>query len=345
MRPERRLTLVRHRYRHQLNHTPKQIYNCDFPECQRTFVRQDLCNRHKERHTAKGSQLQRKDSMLNNISPATDGSKPISMHGSVSPETARPTLTGRPRTNQLQYPSPPENVSSPFSPSTAQSTATFPGSGSSSTMTDITYQHTNSFVKRSNSDHNLPPGQGPLARSTLINSNRTPRNSFGVADAKVTDSTFTRPPLQPTGGSYGTLSSTSINQSFQGNKGSQPSMHPQYIPQQNFTPFTLPPPGFVTPIATTSPREVEASYTISSPHTAVPMDYQQRDPGLGQPSGPDFLDQMTAPGAMPVFGNEGYSRSPFAIPDDFVAYLFSSEQQQYGNSPLGQSGMQQGYGK
>src|SRR6202035_2699733 len=120
-----------------------------------------------------------------------------------------------------QYPSPPDNVSSPFSPSTAQSTATFSGSGASSTVTDFTYQQTNSFVKRSNSDHSLPPGQGPLARSTLLNTNRTPRNSFGVADAKPADATFTRPPLQPASGPYGLLSSTSSNQSLQGNKAGQ----------------------------------------------------------------------------------------------------------------------------
>lgn len=305
-----------------------------------------MCNRHKERHTAKGSQLQRKDSMLNNVSPATDGNKPISMHGSASPETTRPALTGRPRTTQLQYPSPPDNVSSPFSPSTVQSTGTFAGSASSSTATDFTYQQTNSFVKRSNSDHSLPPGQGPLARSTLLNSNRNQRSSFGVADAKPVDATFPRPPLQPAGGSYGLVSSTSSNPSFQGNKSGQSSMHSQYVSQQNFTPFTLPPPGFATPTATTSPREVESSYTISSPHTALPLEYQQRDPGLSQQAGSDMmlLDHMTAPGTMPVFGGEGYSRSPFAIPDDFVAYLFS-EQQFSNSSPLGQSGIQQGYAK
>lgn len=285
--------------------------------------------------------------MLNNVSPAIDGNKPISMHGSMSPEAARPALTGRPRTTtQLHYSSPPDNVSSPFSPSTAQSTATFPGSGSSSTTTDFTYQQTNSFVKRSNSDHSLPPGQGSLARPTLLNSNRNQRNSFGVADAKPADATFSRPPLQPAGVSYGFLSSTSSNQSFQGNKAVQPSMHPQYVSQQNLTPFSLPPPGFSAPVATTSPREVESSYAISSPHAALPLEYQQRGPGLGPQAGPDMmlLDQMTAPGTMPVFGGEGYSRSPFAIPDDFVAYLFS-EQQYSNSSPLGQSGAQQGYAK
>jgi len=45
---------------------------------------------------------------------------------------------------------------------------------------------------------------------------------------------------------------------------------------------------------------------------------------------------------MPVFGGEGYNRSPFAIPEDFVAYLFSG--QQVDNSSPMQIG-QQGYTK
>ena len=43
---------------------PKRIYVCDHPGCERQFVRQDLCTRHKERHTARGSHLQRKDNAL-----------------------------------------------------------------------------------------------------------------------------------------------------------------------------------------------------------------------------------------------------------------------------------------
>lgn len=42
--------------------TPKQIFRCDFPNCHRSFVRQDLCIRHRERHTTRGSQLQKRDS-------------------------------------------------------------------------------------------------------------------------------------------------------------------------------------------------------------------------------------------------------------------------------------------
>ncbi|KAL9107212.1 MAG: hypothetical protein Q9227_007836 [Pyrenula ochraceoflavens] len=50
-----------HLYRHQLNHSPKQIYRCDYPDCPRTFVRQDLCIRHRERHTTHGSQIHKRD--------------------------------------------------------------------------------------------------------------------------------------------------------------------------------------------------------------------------------------------------------------------------------------------
>ena len=95
------------RYRHQLNHTPKQIYNCDFPDCVRTFVRQDLCNRHKDRHTAKGSQLHRKDSMLGHphaSSPGADLGRPMSNHGSNSPEVMRPNLAGLKKARPIRRP-------------------------------------------------------------------------------------------------------------------------------------------------------------------------------------------------------------------------------------------------
>lgn len=70
------------RYRHQLNHNSKQVYHCEYPGCTRTFVRGDLLKRHMDRHTAKGSQLSRRDSVLSHVSQ-TDGP------GSASPETSR----------------------------------------------------------------------------------------------------------------------------------------------------------------------------------------------------------------------------------------------------------------
>jgi hypothetical protein len=319
-------------YRHQLNHTPKQIYNCDFPDCVRTFVRQDLCNRHRDRHTAKGSQLHRKDSMLGHAhtSPITESGKPLSMHGSSSPEVMRPNLAGiKSRTNQLQYQSPQEINPNHYSPATNPSSGTFSGTASSNGADS--HGGPGNF-KRSNSDnvsraHETPtstPGSRPHRHS-----------SFGMSDAKPAE--FTRPPLQTTVGPYGLLSSASGSQSYLGSQGSP---HPPYVSQQNFTPFTLPPPGFATTVTSApSSRDSEPSYptSMSTEYPNESIHHQQ--------SGPDMmlLDQMTAPNTMPVFGGEGYNRSPFAIPEDFVAYLFSGQQLD-NSSPMGQMS-QQAYAK
>lgn len=78
---------------------------------------------------------------------------------------------------------------------------------------------------------------------------------------------------------------------------------------------------------------------MSSPQTTMASDFQDRD--FGQQSGPEmmYLDQMGATETMPVFGNESFEnqRSPFAIADNFVAYIFNA--QQY-NMPQGQAAPQ-----
>lgn len=52
-----------------------------------------------------------------------------------------------------------------------------------------------------------------------------------------------------------------------------------------------------------------------------------------------LLDQMSAPSTMPVFGGEGgYNRSPFAMPEDFIAYLLMDGQT--AGSQMGQQNYQ-----
>lgn len=106
------------RYRHQLNHNSKQTYVCDFPDCTRTFVRGDLLKRHMDRHTAKGSQLNRRDSMVSHASAAP---------GSASPEMNRPT-PGFPkgRQQQMQYQSPQDPSGSPYTPLSHTPPTAFP---------------------------------------------------------------------------------------------------------------------------------------------------------------------------------------------------------------------------
>ncbi|CZT43845.1 related to C2H2 zinc finger protein [Rhynchosporium secalis] len=315
-----------HLYRHQLNHTPKQIYKCDFPDCMRTFVRQDLCNRHRDRHTAKGSQLHRKDTMLGHAhasSPGAELRRPMSNHGSNSPEIMRPTLAGiKSRASQLQYQSPQENSSS-YSPITNVSSGTYSGAASSSGADN--FQPGN--FKRSNSD-SMPRNDAPNIPSGVKPQRHA---SFGMADAKPVD--FSRPPLQTPVGPYGLVSPAAGNGHYLNN---HQSLQPPYVSQQNFIPFTLPPPGFSTgPTAMSSTRELEPSYP-----TSMSTEYSSETIHHAQ-SGPDMmlLDQMAVPNTMPVFGGEGYNRSPFAIPEDFVAYLFSGQQME-NSSSMGQTGPQ-----
>lgn len=252
--------------------------------------------------------------------------RPMSNHGSNSPEVIRPSFSGiKSRANQMQYQSPQENPSS-YSPATNPSSGTYSGAASSNGAEN--FQAGN--FKRSNSDSiprndtpNMTPGGRPQRHA-----------SFGISDAKPAD--FPRPPLQTTVGPYGLLSSASGNANYH---NTQSSPQP-YVSQQNFTPFTLPPPGFSTaPTAIASTRESEPAYP-----TSMSTDYPSEAAHHAQ-SGPDMmlLDQMAVPNTMPVFGGEGYNRSPFAIPEDFVAYLFSGQQMD-SSSPMGQMG-QQGYGK
>jgi hypothetical protein len=224
----------------------------------------------------------------------------------------RPSLAGKQRTSQLNQFQPSQDIY--HSPVINQSPSTYSGAGSSNGADHFAQGHA---YKRSNSDRQDSGSATPI--------NRPQRHaSFGISEGVKPD--FARPSLQ-TSGSYG-ISSNS--QSYQ---GSQPSPHAAYVTQQNFTPFSLPPPTF--PAASTSiasSRDIEPSYptSMSTDYPSESIHHQQ--------SGPDMmlLDQMTAPNTMPVFGGEGYNRSPFAIPEDFVAYLFSGQQLDNTSSPMGQ---------
>lgn len=305
-----------HLYRHQLNHTPKQIYNCDFDGCSRTFVRQDLCNRHRDRHTAKGSQLHRKDSILSQGSPVSQIPQPQSLQGSTSPEVTRPSLMGPTiRTTQIQYQSPQDIRSTSYSPVTNPASGTYPGGGS--TNGGDGYPSVN--YKRSDSEM-IHRGQNTSSASSNSRGQRHP--SFGTPDAKSVE--FSRP-LQPNVGHYGMLPTASNNQNYRSNQAHSPQA---YISQQNFPPFSLPPSGFANVAANT----INSGETEPLLQTPVSAEYPN-EISQAQQSGPDMmlLDQMAVSNTMPVFGGEGcYNRSPCAIPEDFVAYLFSTQQNDMG---------------
>ncbi|KAH8812790.1 fungal-specific transcription factor domain-containing protein [Xylogone sp. PMI_703] len=79
---ERVYSRAEHLYRHQLNHNPRQIYRCNMRNCDRTFVREDLLIRHKDRHSNSDKEYQRQleNNFRMNYQPATDMSPPRPQH-------------------------------------------------------------------------------------------------------------------------------------------------------------------------------------------------------------------------------------------------------------------------
>ncbi|KAH0433608.1 hypothetical protein CcaCcLH18_05780 [Colletotrichum camelliae] len=286
-----------HLYRHQLNHTPKQIYACDFPDCTRTFVRLDLCNRHRDRHTAKGSALNRKDSMMSHISPTTDR-PPYPLPGSASPEISRPgTGFANVRQSQMQqFQSPKEATGSPFAQATHTPPTGYPMGAPPPNM-DGYMHHDGGY---GNVQALRPPHQSP---------NNGPR------------------PTVQTNGPY--MSPVSNQHGYHGQQHNTPQSA-TYTTQQNFPPFNLPSSDFSNGTGNV-PREAGQTY---APTTSAEYSEQGHPQQSGEMM---LLDQMSMPGTIPVFGTDSIlSKSPYVtIPEDFVAYLFNTTQQGEG-SPMGQ---------
>ncbi|ESZ95488.1 hypothetical protein SBOR_4142 [Sclerotinia borealis F-4128] len=291
-------------------------FECPSENCGKSYSRAE--HLHRDRHTAKGSQLHRKDSMLSQGSPVSQIPKPQSLHGSTSPEVMRPSLIGpKTRTTQIQYQSPLDIRPTSFSPVTNPASGTY--AGAITTNGADGYQSVN--YKRP--DAEIISG-GQIASSAGSSSRDQRHQSFGTPDAKSAE--FSRP-LQTTTSHYGMLPTASINQNYRGN---QPHSPQAYISHQNFPPFSLPPPGFANVAANAIPtREPKPEPPF---HTPVSTEYSH-DTSQAQQSGPDMmlLDQMAVSYTIPVFGGEGcYNRSPFAMPEDIWAYLFSNQQNDIG---------------
>ncbi|KAK3991314.1 fungal-specific transcription factor domain-containing protein [Cladorrhinum sp. PSN332] len=293
-----------HLYRHQLNHNPKQVYKCGIGDCQRTFVRLDLCNRHKDRHTARGSALSRKDSMMSQMSPITDSHRPHFPTGSASPELNRPGTAynkppGRPLT--MQYQSPKDAMGSPYTPMTNTPTTGYP----TGTSNGVDYMH-----------HD--PSYGHMAQ-------RPPHHSPAGPQ---------RPAIQTNVGPYGVLSPISNQPGYHtqaaGTPQSAGGMH--YVPPQNFPPFSLPPSEFPNAASpAVAARDEQPNYV---PSTSA--EYSDQHP---QQSGGEMmlLDQMGMPQTMPVFGSDNIlNKSPYVgMPEDFVAYLFNTSHGEVGSPMTG----------
>ncbi|KAH7035426.1 fungal-specific transcription factor domain-containing protein [Microdochium trichocladiopsis] len=281
-----------HLYRHQLNHAPKQIYRCDFPDCNRTFVRLDLCNRHKDRHSAKGSTLSRRDSLVGQSSPVESIRPQLGMTNSpASPEAMRPS-SGFLKTQQPGYQYQTHRDGSTGSYSPVANSASVGYAPAVSTNGVATYQSQESAAYG---------------------------NGHGSAQSPDTR----RQAQRSNSGNYGVLSPVPTQHgAYHGPQSHAPQSAPAmpYVAPQNFPPFSLPPSDYSAAPVSNAMRDSSHGF---EPDPAG--DYV--DPSQNQASADMMLlDQIGAqPTTIPVFG-EGFSnKSPYSsIPDDLVAYLFST---------------------
>ena len=103
--------------------------------------------------------------------------------------------------------------------------------------------------------------------------------------------------------------------------------------QQNFPPLTsLPPPGFTNLTTTTAAQETTSSSHPSRPPDGATVPNMQGTTGMSDTA---MLEAMTPPfQSMPMFGVDGYNRSPLAMADDFTAWLFNDQTNSHAGSPM-----------
>ncbi|KAJ4360448.1 uncharacterized protein N0V89_001011 [Didymosphaeria variabile] len=314
-----------HLYRHQLNHNPKQIYHCDFPDCHRSFVRQDLCARHKERHTARGSQLLRKDTFMQNLNPiVTAAMANKNETNKLGPIKNSPTV---PQGGQERY-----GLQSPGSSVGGPTAAT--------QMSPPNYHSPGSNMGRQNSLHRA--GSDESYRS---NSDVKPQ----PYDLQTRGAGSFAPPPRPSQfGNFGSGQTSHHNSPHMGNGhyqrpelraqtsnlSSYGSSSPGYQQQSNFPPFqTLPPPEYPHQSDTTPAPKTEDNQYYNGTSGQTPMNgVEATDTRMNGVS--EAIMEQTPSYAIPMFGGEGYSRSPFAMADDFAAWLFNDSQFGPGASPM-----------
>ncbi|OJD29807.1 c2h2 finger domain-containing protein [Diplodia corticola] len=338
-----------HLYRHQLNHNPKQIYHCDFPDCQRSFVRQDLCARHKERHTARGSQLLRKDTFMHNLNPIVTNAM-ANKNGKLGNSQASPV---------------PNSIGGMAqSPASALGGATPAGSAMSPPLGAAVQHHGNGGASdramggddwRSNSVSQQMPDQhrrsSTFSAPQRSSSFDTASNSGPQYSPRSSAQGFSAPPLRSQSSVGNGVQNLGMNSPYTSAAGtsqaynspapltSQLSQSPvtyqgqnqQGVPS-NFS--SLPPSGF--PATNQGSQGSSRNYSMTSSMSMQGVEATGHGERMTAVSEGQILENMTPNSySMPVFGGEGYSRSPFAMADDFTAWLFNESNLATGHSPVG----------
>ncbi|GES64015.1 C2H2 finger domain protein [Aspergillus terreus] len=286
-----------HLYRHQLNHTPKQIYRCDFPDCYRSFVRQDLCIRHRERHTTQGSQLQKRDQFAHAASTTTKPQIPQSVspigHPPTTATVTSPTSVtlNHPLSYQPMVPQPVSGVPFSQSPPSNHSKSSPPGQSTTFSPPGIPDASFAPFNDRRSAN-------GSVASSDL---GHKPQSRHSVSEVASTRS-------QDDGRAFsisGEINASSLASTTP--YGTQAGLQ---IPVSSYSNLPLATATSTVPTSLDQAANLDALDTLSGMMAA--------GSGVGDPGFNSLANSV-----YPVFGSDTYNRSPFAMAEDFTAWLFN----------------------
>ena len=332
--------------------TPKNIYYCDHAGCERHFVRQDLCARHMERHTARGSHLQRKEPYLYNADHGSTLSSPVGGHQDQPDHLFRPSpahavsLSSIPRSNTAPLVIPLDvnsmlgrlgesqqlrsHNTTPLGIRTMSPQSYNPSVNpdhASMTMLNRSDRDEQYYSSSNVREYDVCGTVRNLSVSSFDTSQR--HNSFEsahsqkpmVSDSRASTHTLTSPTNWRSSSNFTHTAPPShmYNPLPQGQQNTDNGL---YTSHQNFPPMlSLPPPVFPS-IAQTPAIASKMGYTSApTPPTQVQAPTSIEVPGS---EGVDhtLTDHNRAVYTVPVFAGDGYSRSPFAMADDFAAWLF-----------------------
>ena len=148
------------------------------------------------------------------------------------------------------------------------------------------------------SDPRLPPRSNTHINTNPVNYRPSPTSTYNGHSAH---SSITQPQMQPNLGSGGA-----------------------YAPTQNFPPIPPLPPPVISPMPQMSGQAPQMGGYSNSSAPLTPVDPNANFDSYGS-NGLDsnFIDQNGNSYSMPMFGGDGYARSPFAMAEDFTAWLFN----------------------
>ena len=281
-------------------------------------MRQDLCIRHRERHTTRGSQLQKRDHFAQ-AAPHIHNLPLVPSNASADSHFPQPG----PLSSNLAPMSNPESVSSPSvseasqpipltsSPSVPLGAYHYPSLAQQNGMDlDYAFGTSNHAVASPAAQSNATYSPGLQGSYAPLSGRSSPQTSISSGEKQEAHSY----PVSTSAGSEAIAAPYPINTDMNGSSLATPTTYESQpgitIPVTRYPDLSL---GTTATPVTTTMGGLDASVMAPAPALS--------DAGFGGMS------------PYPIFGGETYNRSPFAMADDFAAWLFNNDPTRGSSSP------------